>query len=244
MSFYLLKTAPNNTRYAYIDGSSGHYDKKIMHPHVRYGRNAVSNYEKYTDFRAQRMNAPVIKEDSFVKTMETPDETVVMVVKKRKKTPKEAPSNFELKYMPGQINHLNLNVMALLGAAFQEMGRKASITKEELSQRLVNKFKDVKPVDAAQLNTDVLDINGDEKIDIAEYASSILVSDMLSRDIPGIKLENIKGSVNKNGLSRLSEFFNKENEEKASRVFNALYYNFHLNSKRQSFIFDKNNLIK
>ncbi len=242
MSFYLLKTQSDGLKYAYIDGSSGKYDNKIKHPHVRYGRNAISNYEKYIAFRTNRLIKNTPTEDSFEKAQEIPPETSVQT--KRKKARKAAPFKFELKYMPGTVNYLSLNTMALIGASFQEMGRKTNISKEKLAEILKNKFKNSVGIEKEEINTKVLDINDDDKIDVGEYAASVLASDMLSRGTSGVKLDNIRGSINNDGICRLSKLFDEENEEKGRKVFNLLYSFFYLNSYKNKVIFDKNSTKK
>ena len=225
MSFYIIKTEPNDTRYAYIDGSSGIYDGKIRHPNVKYGRNAISNFENYLEIRSKNLAENIPETDSFVKA-------------------EEFSPRFELKYMPRNINYLSINAMALIGAAFQEMGREIFLSKEQLTQTLKNKFKNSVGIEKEEINADILDINKDDKIDVGEYAASILASDMLSRGASEVQLDNIEGNITNDGIRRLSKLFDKKNAKKGERVFNLLHSFFTLDAFKDKFIFDANSTQK
>ena len=108
----------------------------------------------------------------------------------------------------------------------------------ENKRRKIEKIKEQYP------NADILDINKDDKIDVGEYAASILASDMLSRGASEVQLDNIEGNITNDGIRRLSKLFDKKNAKKGERVFNLLHSFFTLDAFKDKFIFDANSTQK
>ena len=196
---------------SYIDGRQGIYDNKIQNKSVRYARNAVSNY----------LNTYSI--DSF--NPQTKFEDLPQ-------------AKFEMKYAETQPGLADK--MAVLGMAYEELGKKISIKVQELTNMLK---QTVSPQYAHLVDASSLDLNKDEKIDLSEYAASLLAEDMLSTDDTSLDSKNIDGRITSDGQNALLAFVNKNNYDAAVSTFKAIHNAYDLNSAQEEFISDENNLV-
>lgn len=221
-------TIVNNV--AITNGDKGPYDNKISNPSVRYGRNAIANQFAYLlsdnklDF--SNMNEKDLKDDTFEKKM-AKNESIV-----QNNTP-----NFEYKYLPGSVDYQSLDKMALLGAAYEEIGQETEVPLDEVNKKLQNSFGN-------NISADALDLNGDNKIDISEYAASILLEDMAGKDPVQLDRKNITGVItNKSELNALRYLHNK-NKEVTSQLLKEIYKMFGLADAKKEFESKQNNLLK
>lgn len=210
---------------AKIDGSKGKYDGKVSNPSVKYGRNAVENYFTYLEqpIVADPMNAAPILDfglspdaaknnaDKLEKFLKENDEYLKAL----------PPLEFEYRYMPtGSVDK-----MALLGAAYEEMGKVKELDVKELD----SKFAPDTTFTSASL-----DINKDGKVDIAEYSSSILAADMLSKsDTPDPA--NIDGTINRKGFNAVLAYTQKSNAAAAAALYSKIYNNYNLGEAKKEF---------
>lgn len=149
------------------------------------------------------------------------------------------PINFELNYQPKSTKKGNVDFMALLGSAYEEMGKKVSICLKEFNDNLQNAFGSSEN----QVSIDALDINGDNKIDLSEYATSTLIFDMLSTDSQNLDFDNVDGTITNEGHIASLCLINKKNHEMASQIFSTVHEKFNLDNAEAEFFADKNNLI-
>ena len=172
-----------NNGVAQINGSRGKYDGKVEDPSTRYGRNAVENYYTYAEHPivADTMNTPPILSGSDADA----DKLNNFLKENNEYLQALPPLEFEYRYMP-QMPKGQIDKKALLGAAYEEMGKVNEMSVEEMDNRFT-------PDDS--FTSRALDINKDGKIDNGEYATSILAADMLSKsDTPDTA--NIDGTIN------------------------------------------------
>ncbi len=80
-----------------------------------------------------------------------------------------------------------------------------------------------------------VDLNNDGKIDIAEYATNILASDIYSNG-------KVDGVINNRGQNQLIGDAKKENIAKTRKVYFALYQQYNLKEAQEKFLSDLNNL--
>lgn len=226
---------------AYINGSKGIYDGKINDNSARYGRNAAANHfeylEKLSGKKAENTDSFKFSDKNYGNLLKTK-----LVEASSEKLIKETdnflqslpPLDFEYQYMPDGTNGKNIDKMALLGAAFEEMGKKLSIPVQELTQKLKTSFKNA--------DASAFDINQDGKVDNAEYSTSILVSDMLSK---GEELEasKIDGKINNNGLYKILPYTNAKNLATASKNLADIYNAYNLGEAQKAFEANTNNLL-
>lgn len=220
-----------------INGNSGPYDGKINNPSVKYGRNSIANFfttYKSTPFSPQKYDASLhakeLDNDKFEKAIEKMDAETVS----------NLPTKFEYKYMPGEINSQNIDKMALLGAAYEEMGQKTDMPLDELNQKI-----QVLSDDKNKISADAMDLNGDKKVDIAEYSASILLEDSLSKDPNKADATNISGKVNSQGQKAMLDYFNINNKSTTTQtpsILKDLYTKFALADAQKAFQADPNNL--
>ncbi len=239
MAIFAIRSGNDDGRQAYITGNQGKYDGIVRNPRVRYARNAMNNLQEYASYRLPKVKYPDLSnisnlsEDKYEKKMAQLEEALEASQKARKTMP---PLDYTIKYLPGKVDINTVDTVALLGAAFEDMGRKLSISTDVLTKQLQKTFRTDK-VSAAALD---LDKNG--RIDVAEYGASILTADMLSS--ASLDKKDINGKINKEGHMRLLSFFNKRNSYLPERVFGHLYDFFALDNAKEEFMKNPNNRIK
>ena len=212
-----------------IDGSRGKYtEENVKNPSVRYGRNAVQNFYAY-------MEQPIVCDNNatppildFGTNQNAADKNIEAMEKYAKANDDYfkslPPLEYEYRYMPNIHKKGEIDKDALLGAAYEEMGRRKAIEVKEIDQT----FGITEDYTSAPM-----DLNKDGKIDLGEYSTSILASDMLSKSTDKISPENIDGTINQKGHSAVQDYAKKSNAEKATMLYSYLYdkYNLHDASK-------------
>lgn len=201
----------------YIDGRHGKYDNKVTNPSVKYGRNAVDNFYSY--FEKPLMND--IKQLSEKHNFSNLEEKANNILNKNNGYLKSLPTfEFEYRYMPTK----SIDKLAVLGAAYEELQ-----TKEISIEELNKKFAPSK-----EFTSEGLDLNNDGKVDIAEYGTSILAADMLSKsNIPEMK--NIDGTINTKGLNNVLAYAHYSNKEAAKNLYTSIYNQANLGSSLNEF---------
>ncbi len=201
-----------------INGAKGKYDGKVTDPSERYGRNAVENYYTYAEH-------PIVTDNMNVPPILGVNENINNVDAKLNKFLKAndeylkalPPLEFEYRYMP-QMPKGQVNKKAVLGAAYEEMGKINELSVEEMDYRFA-------PDDS--FSSRALDINKDGKIDNGEYAASILAADMLSKsDTPDPA--NIDGTINKKGFDAVLAYTQKSRAEAAAKLYSNIYNTYNL----------------
>ncbi len=145
---------------------------------------------------------------------------------------------YEIKYAktkPGKADK-----MAVIAMAYEEFGKKLSLKVQDLTnimkQTVSSQYEHL--VDAS-----ALDLNKDEKVDLSEYAASLLAEDMLSTDASSLDSKNINGRISSDGQKALLPFVNKNNYSIANSNFKAIHDAYDLDSAQEEFLSDKNNLV-
>ena len=212
---------------ANIDGAQGKYDNRTTDDSVRYGRNAVENLYTYMEHPLVTDNmttAPIL---DFGLNPDAPQKNIDKLDKFLKENDEYLkalpPLEFEYRYMPkmpkGQVDR-----KAVLGAAYEEMGEN-ELSVKELDSRFApdNTF-----------TSKALDINNDGKVDVAEYGSSILAADMLSKsDTPNPA--NIDGTINKKGFDAVLAYTQKSKAEAAAKLYSSIYNTYNLGEAKKDF---------
>ena len=200
-----------NNGVAQINGSRGKYDGKVEDPSTRYGRNAVENYYTYVEqpIVADKMGV----NGTGVNGANDVDTKLNNFLKENNEYLQALPPlEFEYRYMP-QMPKGQIDKKALLGAAYEEMGKVNEMSVEEMDNRFA-------PDDS--FTSRALDINKDGKIDNGEYATSILAADMLSKsDMPDTA--NIDGTINKKGFNAVLAYTQKSNAAAAAALYTNIY---------------------
>ena len=210
----------NNVRK--INGVKGKYDEKaVTDSSERYGRNAVNNYYSYKEepFLSDNFKtAPIL---DFSMNPEAPEKNAQKIEKFLKENDEYLnslpPLEFEYRYMPN-IHKGHIDKKALMGAAYEEMGRE-----KEMSVKMMN--DNYAP--SKDYTFESMDINKDGKIDKAEYSTSILAADLLSKP-EGTNIDGVDGTINNKGMNTLQELTKKANAQEASVVYTALYNQYNL----------------
>ena len=77
-------------------------------------------------------------------------------------------------------------------------------------------------------------MNNDGKVDIAEYGSSILAADMLSKaDTPNPA--NVDGTINKKGFDAVLAYTQKSNATEAAKLYSNIYNTYNLGEAQKDF---------
>jgi len=230
-----------------ITGASGKYDQTINDSGVKWGRNAVCDLKEtyLKNYTQPRVTMPDLKglskatTDEFTKTMDELDKSLAKLDENEQKRP---PLQFKMQYLPNEVESkeklTDSDKQALMGAAYEEMDKQQSINVEDLSKTLQETADGLLGQNSGvEMSASALDINKDGKIDIGEYASSILVSDALSNN--GV----VKGTINEVGLNKQSAYGNKKNYQIASEHYKAMYDLCNLSEAHKKFVSNPNNLI-
>ncbi|MGN1154131.1 MAG: hypothetical protein ACI4S3_08885 [Candidatus Gastranaerophilaceae bacterium] len=163
-----------------------------------------------------------------------------------------APVQFAYQYIPQG----KLSTQALMGNAYEELGKKTEVSVEELNKRLDKTSQEIKKLnlqiltrnpEADIINPDysaeALDLNNDGKIDIAEYATSTLAADMLDADPTQCNINSLDGVITNRGENASMGLYSKQNIEGAKGLFKAIHDTFKLDKAMQEFKTNPNNMI-
>ena len=197
-----------------INGINGRYDGVINDNSVRYGRNAADNHKKLVLSMVESglSGEPPMLDlipskngfDNNIKKMHAfADENDTYL----KSLP---PLEYEYRYMP-KVNNGNIDKKALFGAAIEEMGTTSIPVKDFEKKFLPSDEYTIRP----------LDLNNDGNIDIAEYSTSMLAADMLSKPNPNIS--KIDGTINSKGMNAVMEYAHKSNADAATKLYSKIY---------------------
>jgi len=209
-----------------INGVSGKYDGIIDNNSVRYGRNAVENNLKY-------MEAPLVNDRTtpapildFMPTQQADVNNAKALNNFMDRNDAYLaslpPIDFEYRYMPN-IGKGKVDGKAVLGAAYEEMGEKELPVKEFENRYLIDDSMTAEPID----------INKDGKIDLAEYGSTIVAADVLSK--PSQNVADVDGTINSKGMNALLEYTKKSNAAAAAKLYANVYNTYKLGEHLDSF---------
>ena len=153
-------------------------------------------------------------------------------------TDKYPPLEFEYRYMPSK----KLDKIALMGTAYEELGRKLSVKTNSLTKKLNEYAGDNQ--ETGKLSAEAIDINKDGYVDISEYATSTLTEDILS-SAKGFNInpKEVDGLINNTGANKAFALNLEKHEKIASEIYTNLYNEFNLKDAMNEFKSDKNNLI-
>ena len=204
-----------------INGVNGKYDGIIADNSIRYGRNAVENNLKYMEapLANNRINPAPILDFSPTDSADIHNAHALnrFMDKNDAYLNSLPPVDFKYRYMPnsepGKVDR-----KAVLGAAYEEMGVKEIQVKKFENMYLPNDSFTAEPID----------INKDGIIDIAEYGTTIVAADILSKDNPDV--QNADGTITAKGLNAVLEYTKKANAEAASKLYSNIYNTYGLNA--------------
>ncbi len=214
-----------NNNIAKIDGVKGIYNEdKVSNPSVRYGRNSVQNFYSY-------LEQPIVKDNNAVPPIldfstkpEAQDKNIELLDKYTKENDDYLkslpPLEYEYRYMPNIHKSGEIDKDALLGAAYEELGKRKAVDVKTLDETFA--LND-------DYSTNPMDINKDGKIDVGEYGSSILAADMISNN------GEINGTINNNGHNAIQELTKKANAKAATALYSSLYNKFNLDNAAKTF---------
>ena len=213
-----------NNGVANINGSKGKYDNKVSDPSVRYGRNAVENYYTYLEkpiVEDKMTPAPIL---DFGLSPDAPERNADKLDKFLKENDEYLnalpPLKYEYRYMPQG----SVNTKAALGAAYEEMQAK-ELSVKELDQRFAP---------SSEFSSEALDLNKDGKVDVAEYASSILAADMLSKSSTP-DMSKIDGTINNQGFNAVLAYTQKSKAAAATALYSKIYNTYNLGEAQKEF---------
>ena len=228
----------------YIYGKSGIYDNVIQNKDVRYSRNAANNYISAYSVEnipaiPQRPEMPDLntKSDDFYDKLDRFIAESKLYLEELDKADNQTPrAKFKLKY--ATLNNGKINPISAVAMAFEELGKNLEISVHKLTSKLSES------TDTDLVSAKSLDLNNDGKVDVAEYASSILVEDMLSSNKDGnLKPKDVNGRINYIGQNKLLSFANIKNYETAHNIFKQVYKDFKLEKALSEFISNPNNMV-
>ncbi|MEI7475281.1 MAG: hypothetical protein WCK67_10950 [bacterium] len=248
----------NINNVSHINGQNGPYNGRIDNNSVKYGRNAISNYQEYT----KKLGEPIDHNDlpnleSLQKDLldlsskeispQSLDNFENWMNRQNEKLINGPLVAFKLKYLPEKnvIPH-EINKEALLGASFEDLGKRESVPVSELTETLQNVMGD-------SVSAKAFDINNDGKIDCGENATAILIKDMADKHSTEEVLEtgnihlqasDIDGTISQKGETNFWSFLKKDSIPKTKQLITQIYNAFQLDEAKNKFLADKNNTIQ
>ena len=133
------------------------------------------------------------------------------------------PLQYEYRYMPN-LNVGKIDKKAVLAAAYEEMGQVKEMPVKDFEQRfLIDETYTAEP----------LDINKDGKIDIAEYGSNIIATDLLSKGVTDPMKAD--GVINTKGMNAILAYTKKSNADAAAKLYANVYNTHNLGSELNEF---------
>ena len=210
-----------------INGNQGKYDGKITDESIKYGRNAVDNHVKYIQAPINNENFAVPPVLDFSPSAEAGEKNIKAMENFAdandaylKSLP---PLEYEYRYIPN-FTQGHLDNKAVLAAAYEEMGGvKEMPIKEFENKYLIDDTQTVEP----------LDLNKDGKIDIAEYGSNIVATDVLSKGTTDPMKAD--GVINAKGMNAILEYSKKSNAVAAANLYANVYNSHKLGSALNQF---------
>ena len=184
---------------AYIDGTKGKYSKKISDPSVRYGRNAINNLKGYyKDLHQKPVEFPDMK--NFTSLSEEEQNKRLKQLDKATKSLKVTPMHYQCQYMPADY----IDKLALMGAAYEKMGKKTCISVQEMMKNLQKEIPLGTDYPSLRFNVHSMDVNKDGAIDLSECATGILIADSLDEDGKTVLVAK-DTTMNREDIKRISE---------------------------------------
>lgn len=202
-----------------LNGNNGFYDDKVKDPSARYGRNAIHNAHLQSAklLENDNMTAPILNFNGTDKAYDENVQKLESFIKSNDEYLKSMPPlEFEYRYMPVQ-GVGKVDKKALLSAALEEMNDK-ELSIEEFEYRNI--------IDEETMTAEPLDINKDGKIDVAEYSTTILAADILSKGTTDVT--KVDGTINTKGLNAIFEYTKKANAQAATNLYTKLYNTYDL----------------
>lgn len=143
---------------------------------------------------------------------------------------KKTPVQFSYQYIPQG----KYSTIALMGNAYEELGKKTEVSLNELNKQMA----------VSGLSAEALDINGDGKVDIAEYATSTMAADMLDNDQTQCKIQNLDGVITNKGENASLNLYRKENVQQSKGLFKEIHQAFNLDKAMSEFKSNPNNMVQ
>ena len=202
-----------------IDGSSGKYGNS--EGSTNYGRNAVSNHLSHMEAPFVNDNNAVPPVFKFTPSLENDANNFCALEEYLDNNDAYLnslpPLEYEYRYLPN-FSQGKLDKEALLGAAYEELGQVKEISVEEFEANYLDENQ----------TAEAIDINKDGKIDLAEYSTTIVAADILSKDTTDP--HKADGVINGKGLDAVLEYSNKSNLAAASKLYQNIYNTYILGS--------------
>ena len=209
-----------------VNGATGKYNRIIADDSVKYGRNAVENNLTYMEAPLinDKLNPAPILDFSQNQMADVKNEKALnnFVNKNDAYLASLPPIDFEYRYMPN-IGKGKVDGKAVIGAAYEEMGTKELPVKEFENRYMIDETMTAEPID----------INKDGNIDIADYGSTIVAADVLSK--PSKSLDDVDGTINAEGFNAILAYTKKSNADAASKLYDSVYNRYELGKNLNTF---------
>ena len=128
-------------------------------------------------------------------------------------------------------------VLIIIGLLVAGITGGKSLIENAKNRALINEIRGWKQaVNAFYLLKERLpgDLNNDGKVDVAEYGSSILAADMLSKsETPNSA--NVDGTINKKGFDAVLSYTQKSNIAAATKLYSNIYNTYNLGEAQKDF---------
>lgn len=190
-----------------ITGYSGIYDGKVQNVSMRYGMNAAYNMNAFVQSAPKRaveiVEAPAIDK-------ETDDEIFATALEKFAEGLEQdtfTPSKYRYQY--STVNEGEFDKLALLGAAYEEMGQKTETPVKKMTQMIQKFYPNVKKSGKegkSVFNAKVLDTNKNGKVEVDEYGTFLALADIKSKDKDSEDISLMTGEITDEGTKEAMSY--------------------------------------
>lgn len=185
-----------------ITGYSGCYTGRVQNPSIAYGMNAANNMEIYTRKQAEQSGERVASLQHIFDPAD--DETFVKAVEGfSKKLEQDEFTPMKYRYQYSTVNEGEFDKLSLMGAAYEEMGRKKKISNRKMSDMINQAYFEPKTSDKKErpaFSAKVLDTNRNGQVEVDEYGAFLALSDIKSKDKNSTDVSIMDGNITDEGV--------------------------------------------
>ncbi len=223
---------------AEISGLSGFYSPyAVQNSSVRYGMNAASNMEEYTKRQSAQSFLTGIETISAVSAAPNfaDDEAFVHAIEsfsEQLEKDEFTPSKFRYRYSAD--NGEAVDKMSLMGAAYEETGRKNSVSVSKMNKQFASAFPSPEQTEEttgiisfikkltsrkSAFSAKALDSNRNGRVETEEYAAFLALADIKSKDKNSEDISRMDGTITDEGVKEAFSYLAVNSKDRKEKKF-------------------------
>lgn len=237
-----------------ITGYNGIYDGKVQNPSIRYGMNAANNMQIFTE-EGSKKAVESITENRYIQDSNSDGEIFAKALEKFAQGLEQ--DEFTLskyRYQYSTVNEGEFDKLSLLGAAYEEMGRKENIPVKKMTKMIQEFYPSIKKSGKegkSVFSAKVLDTNKNGKVEVDEYGTFLALADVKSKDKSSEDMSLVNGQITDEGVKEAMSYMAVNTKNPFTRfkltrymrnVFANLQKNLDLSEAKEKFESEKASL--